>query len=289
MLPYYHKGEEKVYRVVKSLNNNSVLAVDIETMTEVIILGRGVGFGKKVNERFEAPENTRIYALQKETDRGKSHSLALSIDPIYFEITSAIVQKAQETMGELDENVLLPLADHIDFAVKRIKRQGYINNPMTHEIYALFPNEFAAAEYGKKLIEEKCNVTFNQDEMAYIALHLHGAADNQKVSEVMKQTQVIRDCLETIEEKMQVTLDPSSLSYNRLLSHMKYMLARMIKEEQIELDMNDFIKHQYPKTFALAKSLCERISKEIGLECKEEEIGYLAIHIERVCMKNTNI
>lgn len=278
-----------VYRVVKSLNNNGVLAVDIDTMIEVIVLGKGIGFGKKVNERFEVPEGTQIYALQKETERGKSHNLALNMNPVYLEITSIIVQRAKETMGPIDENVLLPLADHIEFAVKRIQNNNYISNPMTHEICALFPQEFAAAEYGKTLIEEKCSVKFNADEVAYIALHLHGAADNQKVSEVMKQSQLVHDCLAQIEQNMKVTLNPSSLSYTRLLTHLKYMLARMAKGEQIEMNMNDYIKHQYPKTFAFAKTLCDEISKKMDLKCKDEEIGYLAIHIERICMKNTSV
>ena len=278
-----------MYRVVKSLNNNGVLAVDVDTMTEVIVLGKGIGFGKKVNERFDISKDAQVYALQKETERGKSHNMALNMDPVYLEITNAIVKKAEEIMGPIDENVLLPLADHIEFAVKRIRNNNHISNPMTHEIRALFVQEFMAAEYGRKLIEEKCLVQFNEDEVAFIALHLHGAADNQKVSEVMKQSQLIHDCLAQIEKNMKVTLNPESLSYTRLLTHLKYMLARMAKGEQIEMDMNDYINHQYPKTFAFAKNLCDEISKRMDLECKDEEIGYLAIHIERICMKNTNV
>ena len=36
-----------MYRVIKVLNNNGVLALDMEKKQEVILLGNGVGFGKK--------------------------------------------------------------------------------------------------------------------------------------------------------------------------------------------------------------------------------------------------
>ena len=53
-----------MFRVIKALNHNGVLAIDMDTHNEYILLGKGIGFGKKVNERMEAPENTHIYLLQ---------------------------------------------------------------------------------------------------------------------------------------------------------------------------------------------------------------------------------
>lgn len=59
-----------MFRVIKALNNNGVLAINMDTNKEYILLGKGIGFGKKVNERMEAPDNSSIYLLQQQTERG---------------------------------------------------------------------------------------------------------------------------------------------------------------------------------------------------------------------------
>ena len=271
-----------MFRVIKILNNNGVLALKPDNYTEVIILGKGIGFGKKINERFEDTADAKIYELKKDTDRGSSFSLVQKLEPVYLEIAAEILQTAKSQLGELDENILLPLADHIAFAVQRIRNNGVLVNPMTQDVKALFEEEFKAALEGKDIILKKTDVELNDDELSYIALHLHSARGEEKLSEIMKQTQLIHECISRIEKQINISLDADTIAYNRLLSHMKYMLIRMEKGEKIELDMNAYIEHQYPDTYEFAKGICELIEKETGLPFVPEEIGYLAIHIERV-------
>ena len=54
-----------MYRVIKVLNNNGVLALDAEKKQEVILLGNGVGFGKRAGQRFEGAADARRYELVK--------------------------------------------------------------------------------------------------------------------------------------------------------------------------------------------------------------------------------
>ncbi len=39
-----------MYRVKKALNHNTVIAIGLEDNQEYLLLGKGVGFGKKVSE-----------------------------------------------------------------------------------------------------------------------------------------------------------------------------------------------------------------------------------------------
>ena len=59
-----------MYRVSKVLNNNGVIAIDMDENKEYVILGKGVGFGKKVSQRFDKPEGCTTYRLEQETERG---------------------------------------------------------------------------------------------------------------------------------------------------------------------------------------------------------------------------
>ena len=66
------------------------------------------------------------------------------------------------------------------------------------------------------------------------------------------------------------------------MSHIKYMAARTLKGEEIKLDMNDYIKERFEKSFEIARDICRKLGSELNKEIKDVEIGYLAMHIERV-------
>lgn len=271
-----------MFRVIKALSHNGVLAINMDDHKEYILLGKGVGFAKKVNERMEAPEDARIYLLQKETSRGSSRDILNNIDPEILEIASAIIVEAEKKFEKVDENILCPLADHIAFAVKRIKNNELISNPLTADIKALFPEEYEVACKGKDIIKEVEGIEINEDEIGYIALHIHSSLGNEKVSQAMEIAILVRDCITLIEENIGKKIDIESLSYNRLMSHIKYMAARTLKGETIKLDMNDYIKERFKKSFEIAENICKKLGRDLNRKIKEVEIGYLAMHIERV-------
>ena len=74
-----------MYRVSKVLNNNGVIAINMEENIEYVLLGKGIGFGKKISQRFEAPDNCTRYSLKEDTERGSAKELAKSISPEYLE------------------------------------------------------------------------------------------------------------------------------------------------------------------------------------------------------------
>jgi len=271
-----------MFRVIKALNHNGVIAIDMDTLKEYILLGKGIGFGKKVNERMEAPENAHIYLLQKETERGLSKELINDIEPEILEIASAIITEAEKKFTKVDENILCPLADHIAFAVKRIENNEQISNPLTQDIRALFPEEYEVARKGKDIIKEIKGIDINEDEIGYIAIHIHSSLGNEKVSQAMEIAMLVRSCITSIEDSIGKEIDIESLSYNRLMSHIKYMAARILKGETIKLDMNDYISERFPKSFEIAEEICRKLGRELKKEFKDVEIGYLAMHIERV-------
>ncbi len=109
-----------MHRITKILNHNSVLAIHMEDNRENLIMGKGVGFGKKPGERVNFPQDATIYVLAPKCDHGNPRELVRRIDPVYLGIANTIVQEAQKTFGELDTSILIPMADHIAFAAQRI-------------------------------------------------------------------------------------------------------------------------------------------------------------------------
>ena len=277
-----------MYRVRKALNHNTLIAISMENNQEYLVIGKGIGFGKKVSERFEIPENIEcsIYSLNEQTERGKAMELIKGIEPVYLEIAGKVLAKSEEVFGKIDKRILFPMADHIAFAVQRIRANEQISNPLTDDIRALFHMEYKTAECVKDILWEMLQVEIDEHEIGYIALHIHSAIEDENVALSMQIAMAIRECIRMIEEETGQTIDVMSLSYNRLMNHIRYMVARAIKGEKLKLNMNDYMSIKFPKSFWMATEVCKQLEKQLhrNSPLDEVEIGYLAMHIERVLM-----
>ena len=272
-----------MYRVSKVLNNNGVIAIDMDENKEYVILGKGVGFGKKVSQRFDKPEGCTTYRLEQETERGSAKELVKGIEPEYLEIADAILTESQKVFGDsIDRGILFPLADHISFAVARIRRNEQISNPLTEDIKVLFYSEFKVAETLKTILRERLQIEIDDHEVGYVALHIHSAIGDEKVSVAMQTARAVRECIDMIETATGKPIDVLSLSYNRLMNHMKYMVARASTGEKLNLDMNEYMLDQYPQAYKVATDICKNLEGCIGHNLDETETGYLAMHIQRV-------
>ena len=277
-----------MYRVRKALNHNTLIAISMENNQEYLLIGKGIGFGKKVSERFEIPENIEcsVYSLQEQTERGKAMELIKGIEPVYLEIAGKVLAKSEEVFGKIDKRILFPMADHIAFAVQRIRANEQISNPLTDDIRALFHMEYKTAECVKDILWEMLHVEIDEHEIGYIALHIHSAIEDENVALSMQIAMAVRECIRMIEEETGQTIDVMSLSYNRLMNHIRYMVARSIKGEKLKLNMNDYMSVKFPKSFWMATEVCKQLEKQLHRTSPldEVEIGYLAMHIERVLM-----
>lgn len=277
-----------MYRVRKALNHNTLIAISMEDNQEYLLIGKGIGFGKKVSERFEIPENIEctVYSLHEQTERGKAMELIKEIEPVYLEIAGKVLAKSEEVFGKIDKRILFPMADHIAFAVQRIRANEQISNPLTDDIRALFHMEYKTAECVKDILWEMLQVEIDEHEIGYIALHIHSAIEDENVALSMQIAMAVRECIRMIEEETSQTIDVMSLSYNRLMNHIRYMVARSIKGEKLKLNMNDYMSVKFPKSFWMATEVCKQLEKQLHRTSPldEVEIGYLAMHIERVLM-----
>lgn len=271
-----------MYRVKKVLNHNTVIAIHSEDNQEYLMMGKGIGFGKKITERVEAEPGTSIYSLHKSTDRGNASELVKSISPECLEITGQILDIAEQKFGKIDRNILFPMADHIEYAVKRIKNQEQISNPLTEDIRVLFHMEFKVAQEIVPILKERMGIEIEEDEVGYIALHIHSAIDDQKVSQAMQVAQAVRECISQIEQEIGRPIDVMSLAYNRLMNHIRYMAARAMKGEALKINMNDYMGIKFPNAFQIAERVCKQVERNLKCEMNDVEIGYLAMHIERV-------
>ena len=159
-----------MFRVKKVLNHNTLIGIGMDDNQEYLLIGKGIGFGKKVSERIEAPEDCTVYSLYEQTQRGPAAELVKSVDPVFLEISEQILKESERIFGKIDWAILFPMADHIAYAVKRIRNQEQISNPLTEDIRALFHMEYKTAQRVGPILKDRLDVEIDEHEIGYIAL-----------------------------------------------------------------------------------------------------------------------
>ena len=275
-----------MYRITKPLNHNAVLAFDVDEGREYLVVDKGVGFGRKPGERVEClgrPETVQLYLLSEvDGSRGASRELLERIDPEILDVAEDIYQDACAAFGPVDQNMLLPLADHLAFAAARVRGGGALSNPWTEGIRALFPQEFDVAGRGVRELERRVGVTLGDDETGLVALHVHSALDSSHVEQAMQIAQLTRACIESVERITGMSIDVRSMDYLRLMTHVKYMATRILNGERLTIDVNDTIRSSAPESYRAAAAVCAEMERTLSMSVSELEVGYLAMHIARV-------
>lgn len=262
-----------MYQVIKVLNNNGILAIDQESGIEYIFMGKGIGFHNKEKTEFSSLEGVKKYKLEGEAN---------TVDPMYFDIANAIMLEAEAKFGEIDTRIMLALADHISFAIERTKNGLSIANPFTNDIKVLFLEEYEVALKARAIIKDYTGILVNDDEVGYITLHIHSALTKEHVSRAMNVMMLVSAMTKEMESTFHIKINRESLSYTRLITHIKYMITRVLKKEALKVDMSPYVRAEFPESYQVASKLCKKLEKELGTTFSEIEIGYLAIHIERI-------
>lgn len=229
------------FTVQRMLSNNAVLVKTIQE-NDVILLGKGLGFGCKQGDVLNNPKYEKIFVMPEGGGEQALHFIE-QVDPAVIQVTEEIIKLVKLNLGEvLHSRVYLGLADHINFAIARLAQGMEIKNPFIFEIKVMYPVEFSIAEQGANLIAEKLKVTIPHEEIGFIALHLHSAINNRPVGESLKHSEIINQVLKYLEANIGSLKERGSLNYTRLLSHLRSCINRLITKMTIENPIIDQLK-----------------------------------------------
>ena len=271
-----------LYRIAKILNHNSFIGIQDENNQEFLVMGKGVAFGKKVGQAVPISEKVEIYSLEEMTERGDAKDIIKSVSPLCLELANEVLGRAEEEFGKVDRLILFTMADHLDFAIRRIQNGEQISNPLTEDIRIMFYKEYKVAACIRELLKEKLGIEIDDHEIGYIALHVHAAIVDENVSQAMEIARTVRECISIVEKETGKSIDVMSISYNRLMNHVRYMVARAIHGEKLKMSLNDYMSVKFPGPYMTAEKICRKMEKSLKLPIPDIEIGYLAMHLERM-------
>lgn len=269
---------------MKVLNNNVVLAKDLSNFNEVILVGRGIGFGRKKNDNTEYPYEQIEKTFQASDTKMKSEYMKLleKIDKKIVGLCEEIIAEAETALGEMDAHIHLLLADHIGFALERLTNGMNINNPFLYEIKILYATEFEIAKKAAKKIYEYTKISIPESEMGFIALYFHSAIKSKNVIETFRDTRTLRESIEIIETGIGYNINPEDPSYLRLVNHLRAVINRLSNQDKVSNPLLDAIKEKFSDSFTIANRIGDLIGTVKAVDITEDELGYMAIHIERL-------
>ncbi len=270
------------YFVVKVFNNNVILAKSENT--EKILIRKGLGFGKKEGDLVgtDSPFE-KVFTIASSETSSRFNQLITQINaPLVGICEEIIAMISTETGQPVGDEIHVRFIDHVAFAVYRLKNNDKIENPFMIEIETLYPREVELARRAVTILEKSIGINFPESEVGFIALHVHSLKNQGKLSNTIKYTYLCNSIMEIIEDELDLEIDRKSIDYARFITHLRFAIERITQNIPIKNDLLSSIKKMYKISFRLAKKVAALIAEETNLKVTEAEIGYIAMHIERL-------
>ncbi len=269
-------------KVVKSFNNNILLVR--ENGKEKILFQKGIGFGKKPGDLIEKGIILeKVFIIENEDNQRNFNEISDRVDSKLIVLVEELIAEITDELGEeLNENIHIGLIDHLFYAIRRLKDNEEIQNPFLVEIETLYGREFSMACRLSNRIKEVLNVELPEGEKGFIALHIHSARNNGKLSNTIKYSFLSNSIIEHVEDRLKIQIDRKSLDYARFLTHIRFAIERIITNSPIKNDLIDVIRKKYRLSYKIAEETRTIICKVLDIHSvSEDEVAYLAMHIER--------
>ncbi|QUI22394.1 PRD domain-containing protein [Vallitalea pronyensis] len=271
------------YAIQKVLNNNVILGRQQE-QGEVILIGKGIGFGKKTGKEYIIDEHKieKVFLQHIDHEKDDYMSMIRHMDYRIIAVGEEIIQMAKKTFQSLNAHIYVALTDHIGFTLERIKQGMVIHNPFLYEIKSLYKEEFQVGCQAKVLIKMRLGVTIPDDEVGFIALHIHSARQNKKVKDTVKHTRLIQKMVTIVEQDIGGNIDRDKILYSRLIKHLRQCMERVDAQKSIVNPLLDDIKVKLKEAYTIALKVGSVLHEENGIHVPEDELAFMALHIERL-------
>lgn len=271
----------------KIINNNIVSAFD-NTGTEVVVMGRGIGFGSKIGNLIPEKKIEKVFRIKSQTLAEQFTELLANMPLEHARISHDIISYAESELKlRLNQSIYVTLADHINFAIERLKMGIQPENALLWEIKRFYPQEYRLGQYGLQLVEKELGINLPQDEAGFIALHFVNAEYGTDIRDALNFPNLMKEILSIARKELDIEFDEESLHYERFVTHVKFLLQRVYRKELLsdeEEELAEMVQSKYKREYICSKKIAEYIEEKTGSKISGEEMMYLAIHIRRVTM-----
>lgn len=272
--------------ILKKINNNVALA-STDAGEEAVVFGKGVGFHEMP---YELEDESVIQRVFRDVDEKSIDGFEGISDEVLL-VASDIVALADKALDcKLAGNLVISLADHLQYAVERAGEGVAIENPLSHEVAFVYPRETELGRRGIEVVRERLGVELPESEVTSIALHLvnaevDGMGSAQDMDLVMKSTVILERATQIIEGQLGQTLDRTSYAYVRFVAHLRFLIRRLMRGSCKETENSGLFRQaarDFPDAYRCAAGFNEYLKREYNWSCSDEEMLYLMMHVNRL-------
>lgn len=273
-------------RVIKKINNNVAVCQDSNGQ-ELIALGKGIGFPKTPYELTDLSKiDMTFYRVSSQTV-----ALLQDIPSDVISISAQIVERAQQELPySLSPNVIFSLADHINFAIERVKKNQVFDFSLTYDIAHLYPKEYKLGERAVNLLNKQLQANLPETEATAIAMHFINGSETltQELTESINEN-LLKFVIQEIENTFNLKINRKSFAFNRFKVHFQYYLQRLKDNKQISGEVAPTlisdIKKNNPLVYKCGQDIVLEIDKQLHTQTTDDEMFYVMIYINRMINK----
>lgn len=268
------------YEVIKVYNNNVVLAK--QDQRQVVLVSKGIGFGKKPGDVFENDNIEKVYHELNPLNTKPQIQALTTLDEQVDYATVEFITIAEDKLGSLGAEHEATIKDHIAFAIARLQMGLTIENPFLEEVKTLYRLEYIVAGIARDLIKKRTNIDLGDEEQGFIALHLHAAKNQHSINETIRITRSYKACMEIIQEVWGVAIPLKHAASKQLLNSLKLLIYYNKANASPKLAIPTSMIQSLSKSYEAASKITAYLAQEKDIVLKEDEVAYLTIDIEKL-------
>ncbi|MEK5024122.1 PRD domain-containing protein [Paenibacillus sp. FSL M7-1046] len=276
-------------KIKKILNNNAVVVNDLGE--EKIVMGSGIAFQKGKNDIIDPSLIEKVFIMDDPDQYGHLQEMLGTLPEEEITASEQIISYAERELEvTFNEHIHIALTDHLSFALERIAKGTMIQNTLLDEIRILYPREFQIGQQAKNIIYETLQVEIPEDEVGYIAMHIHTAWKNAGAHGTdAEMAAMIRDIAEGVEQAAGVTLKRGSANYERLVTQLENILksdetGKLLNELNPEIVR--IAKERYTRAYLQAKEVGDQVEEDYGYTFIDSQLVFIAMEIDRICTRS---
>jgi len=188
----------------------------------------------------------------------------------------------------LNQSIVVALADHLNFALSRIRDGLEVEIPLAWDIRHIYPLEYNMSRRMLALIKEETGVELPEAEAAAIALHfINAESDFSDMPNTILMSMIIKKSLGIVEGHYGTVLDESVPDFSGFVSLlrntvMRFLYGRDEKQAEEDLELHALLRRRNAAEFACAEKIAAFVGNEHGWKLSLNDVSFLTLYINRI-------
>lgn len=239
-------------------------------------MGKGLGYKYKVYQKIDKSEKfDSVFSKVNTKDFKNEESLVLVAGML--QIVQQVLAQAI-SFGSADA-----LFNHLSAMVKRIENNDLFENPFHYETKALYPQSYQMADLIAKQIERELKFILPEAETDFLTLYVQTIQHKDEETNVKFLNKIIYQISAYLEEEWKFTVDKSSLSYARFITHIKFVIMRLSRLENLpKVEITEVLFVSYQSYIPIARGIGAILGNSLKVQISDDEIAYIIVHLVRL-------